>query len=486
MTISTELLQSADTTPQIIIPTPQQVQRELFRRRKIEDPVLWSYSQLDCFLWSKQRHVIRSVRDNKRTSVRSCHASGKSRLGAIAVLWFLRRFPPGDAFVITTAPTFRQVRIILWREIGHLFPKSGITGKISQTELKIRHQNKEHIVAIGQKPDDADDSAFQGLHSKNVLIILDEASGVAKVIWDAAESIISGGHGRILAIGNPTRAGSEFHKTFKPRSGYNNIHISAFDTPNFTDEEVPQELRNVLVNREYQERMLERWGEDGNEYKARVLGVFPDSNEFGFFSDALVEAAKERTLDPTDDFPVLGCDIGAGGDPTVICLRRGPVARIIKVSYEPDAEKTGKLIVDLIDKYNAHAVIDSIGPGAPAWAVAKNLRSSKVSECKYSQDAKDPENYHNLKAELFSGVRDRLVEGNIDLDKYDDELSDEMSFIEARTDPLGRILIEPKEQIRRRLKRSTDRLDALVYSFAYRPAHGVPIVVGRRDGPRYN
>jgi len=463
----------------------EDIEREIQRRQQVDDPVLWCYHQLGIFAWSKQREILRSVRDNRRTSVRSCHASGKSLNAAAATLWWIASHPPNSAFVLTTAPTNQQVRTILWREIGILFNKSGIDGEANQTELKIRADNRLHIVAIGRKPGDLNENAFQGIHGQYVLIIIDEAAGVPKNIWDAAESIISGGHGRILAIGNPVTAGTEFHKTFRPNSGYNNIHISAFDTPNFTGERVPELLNKVLIQKEWQERMLVRWGEDSPEYKSRVLGEFPDRNQFGFFPENKIEEARQRDLEP-DGPPILGCDIGAGGDPNVFCLRRGPHVRIVESNYEPDTEKTGHHIAELIDKYNCIAIVDHVGVGNMAYSTAKVLRPERVFGCDFSSEARDPENYHNRKAELYTALRDRFIEDNIDIDERDNDLLDEMLIIEARTDTNSRVQIEHKDQIRRRLKRSTDRLDALVLTFGYVIPHGIPIMVGLREGPRFS
>ena len=118
--------------------------------------------------------------------------------------------------------------------------------------------------------------------------------------------------------------------------------------------------------------------------------------------------------------------------------------------------------------------------------MAKHLCPGKVFGCDVSEEANDPENYHNRKAELYSALRDRLNEGNIDLDEYDNDLNEDMLIIEAKTDTNGRIQIEHKDQIRRRLGRSTDRLDALVLTLGYKIPHGVPIMVGLREGPRYS
>ena len=478
--------------PRVQIPSLEDIQAEIRRRSIIDDPVLWAKEKLDTHLWSKQREILRAITKFPRVSVRSCHASGKSRLAATAVLYWLNKYPGKKSFVITTASRGAQVKAVLWREIGHLFHMSGIRGKCLTTEIKCNWDGKDHLVAFGRKPADLDDTAFQGLHAEHVLIVIDEASGVPKLIWDAAESIVSGGDGAILAIGNPTKAGTDFHKTFRKKSGYHNFHISAAMTPNFTDEEVPAIVRKVLVQKDWVKRMKVKWGVDSPVYGARVDGNFPESNEFGFYSDASIEIAQEANLDPDHRLPIIGVDVGKGGDPTVFGLRLGPWFRIIEVSYDPDTRKIGKRIVQLIDKYTekygvkAHAVIDSVGVGEKAFQIANLHRPSQAHPCDFGGKAHDIENYHNRKAELYDAVRERLTEGTLDIDPDDEDLYDEMTVIDALTDVAGRIKVKDKDQVRRELGRSTDRLDTLTLTFGKEDTYGMPISIGSRSDVKYN
>ena len=84
------------------------------------DPVLWAANEARVHLWSKQREVIESVRDNRRTAVHSCHNVGKTFTAAVTAAWWIASHPPGEAFVLSTAPTAPQVKALLWREIGRL------------------------------------------------------------------------------------------------------------------------------------------------------------------------------------------------------------------------------------------------------------------------------------------------------------------------------------------------------------------------------
>jgi hypothetical protein len=135
------------------------------------DPELWVSERLQQAVWSKQRDILLSVRDHRRTAVHSCHGIGKSHVAALAISWWLDAHPPGEAFVVTTAPTTAQVRAILWRYVRRFHKSVGLPGRVNQTEWLI----DEEIVAYGRKPADQDESAFQGIHARYVLVVIDEA-----------------------------------------------------------------------------------------------------------------------------------------------------------------------------------------------------------------------------------------------------------------------------------------------------------------------
>jgi hypothetical protein len=125
------------------------------------DPVVWVQGRLDQVVWSKQADIMRAVRDNRRTAIRSGHGVGKSHVASLLACWWLDTHKAGEAFVVTTAPTYSQVRAILWRYIRRHHKAAGLPGRVNQTEWLI----DDELVAIGRKPADHDEAAFQGIHA---------------------------------------------------------------------------------------------------------------------------------------------------------------------------------------------------------------------------------------------------------------------------------------------------------------------------------
>jgi hypothetical protein len=193
------------------------------------DPALWAREKLGEHLWSKQVEIAESVRDNRLTAVQSCHGTGKSFVSSRLTAWWLDIHPPGEARVVTTAPTGDQVKAILWSEINGAFSKATargnpFIGRINETEWKLG----KRLIAFGRKPSDYNPHAFQGIHAKYVLVLIDEACGVNKQFWTAAQAIATGEHCRILAVGNPDDPGSYFARACS-NGRWNTIRISAFD-----------------------------------------------------------------------------------------------------------------------------------------------------------------------------------------------------------------------------------------------------------------
>ena len=440
------------------------------------DPVGWVAGRLRQTVWSKQAEIMESVRDHRRTAVRSCHGVGKSWVAALIAGWWLDVHPPGEAFVVTTAPTFPQVRAILWRYIRRVHKAGDLIGRVNQTEWHIDGE----LAAFGRKPADHDESAFQGIHARYVLVIVDEACGVPEQLWIAADSLTTNPDCRILAIGNPDNPASHFRKVCVAGSGWHTIGISAFGSPNFTDEPVPATVARVLISREWAQEKLHDWGEDNPIYRSKVKGEFSADapNQVVRQSDiAACRISPDAPYQPNDLLPVeLGVDVGGGSDETVIRERRGRVAGREWRKLTDRPEVIAPFVLAAIRETGATSVkIDSIGVGFGAVGELRNmaaegLHTARIVPVNVGAASSKPRVYCNLRAEIWWEIGRGLSADRVagwDLSSMGNADATVAQLVEPRyeLDAKGRIVVEKKEDVIKRLGRSPDNADALLLAY---------------------
>lgn len=448
------------------------------QQRWQHDPAAWVRERLGGFAWSKQREILTSVHDHRRTAVRSGHGVGKSHTAALVACWWLDTHPAGTAFVVSTAPTFPQVRAILWRYIRRLHTAASLPGRVNQTEWFIDGE----LVGFGRKPADTDESGFQGIHERFVLVLLDEACGIPEQLWVAADALTTNADCRMLAIGNPDNPASHFRKVCAPGSSWHTIGISAFDSPNLSGEQVPRKIALSLVSREWVQEKLEEWGEDNPLYRSKVLGEFSADHPTQVVrqSDVAVCRIPPETPPAEEDLvPVeLGVDVGGGGDETVIRERRGRVAGREWKARTDRPEKIAPMVLHAIKESGATAVkVDSIGIGFGVIGELRNmggegLHRAHIAAVNVAEKPREPDKYFNLRAELWWEIGRLLSERRgWDLSGMANADATVAQLLEPRwaPDAQGRIRVEPKAEVITRLGRSPDNADALLLAFYVGP-----------------
>lgn len=496
------------------------------------DPGLWGTERLGEFYWSKQVEILRSLVTHRYTAVKSCHDSGKSFIAARAAAKWLDEHEPGEAFVVSTAPTSAQVSAILWREIGRAHKKGAFQGTITTAGYPQWKIDGE-LVGYGRKPADYSQSAFQGIHARYVLVIVDEACGVDANLFTAVDALVTNANARVLAIGNPDDPTSHFASICKPGSGWHVISIDGLRTPNFTQSEVefldcpqcrlhdspdnlltrlyreealqysseyvPESLRDMLLSPLWVEERLHRWvGNPSPDqtiselavlsplFLSKVRGIFPDSNAQGLIPLGWVEAAMARFREwraegsPRDTTLVqrhiLGCDIAdQGEDSTVVAFREGSIVTDIRTYRNSDImETTGYVKASMSSRPGSLAIVDSIGVGA---GVLSRLREQKIraigfvasGSAKGLTDRTGEFRFSNLRAAAWWRLRELLdpsQPGGSQVLLPDDEiLKADLTCPHWRVLSGGSIQVESKDDIRKRLGRSTDKGDAVVMCY---------------------
>lgn len=449
----------------------------------LRDPVGWATDRLGEFLWSKQREIAASTRDHRYTAVQSCHDVGKSFLSARLAVWWIDVHPPGEAFVVTTAPTDPQVKAILWREIGRAHRRATergepLPGRVTQdAQWKLPLGGPDELVAYGRKPSDYEPTAFQGIHARYVLIIIDEACGVPRALFDAVDSLATNEDARVLAIGNPDDPASHFATVCKPGSGWNTLRISAFDSPNFTDEPVPETLQPLLISRTWVEERRKRWTEKSPLWQSKVLGLFPAVSTQGLVEPGWVLAAQHRTLERGHP-RTLGVDVARyGPDRTVVYLREGPVFRKRAEAAKGATTETAGLVRVIIAEESPagplESRIDEVGVGAGVydqlWEAGERVVGLNGGSAPY-----DRERFVNARAEWYWGLRQRFEDADVDLDPDDDDLASQLQQIRWRLNSRGQIVIESKDEMQKRGLPSPDHADAAMMASANTGWEGPP------------
>ena len=458
------------------------------------DPEVFVTEHLHEVMWSKQREVLRAVRDHRRVAVPSSHDVGKSWLASRAVAWWLSGGDLGESFAVTTAPTASQVRAILWREIARAYRQGKLPGRINQTEWFMRPDglryrspsDGEELVAYGRKPSDYDESAFQGIHARRVLVVIDEACGVPLDLWTAADTLISGGDSKILAIGNPDDPHSEFARICRPNSGWHVIHIDGLESPNFTSEHehLPKNLLAQLLSPEWVGEKRAEWGEQSPLFVSKVRGQFPEDTEDTVVLLSWVRKCQlpkdyddledaQEGQEAAHDKPVeLGVDVGAGGDETVIRERRGMKAGRTWRKKTPDWAEAMGLVMNAIRETGATRVkVDVIGIG---WGVVGGLQekarqgehTAEIIGVSVAEKAQSPTRFPKLRDEIWWEVgRELSRTGEWDLSEVDDTTISQLVAPTYSLDSSGRISVEKKDELRSRIGRSPDDADALLLAF---------------------
>lgn len=447
------------------------------QERFLTDPVAWAKERAKIELWSRQQMAIESVRDHPETAVHSCHNTGKSFNAAVTCCWWLDVHPPGTAFVVTTAPTGPQVKAILWREIGRIHKAAGLPGRTNLTEWYMAGE----LVAYGRKPSEHDPTGFQGIHAEFVLVVLDEACGIPKALWDAASSLTSNDGSRTLAIGNPDDPHSEFAKVCAAGSDWNVIHIGWEHTPNATEELVNPKARKSLISEKWVKSRARRWGKKSALYTSKVLGLFPTDSESGVVPWSWAIGCRYLQL-PVDGARIAGLDIGGGGDRTVLRERVGYRAGREKIWDDSDPmELCGKIAAALEEWGIERVVVDVIGIG---WGVAGRLKelsrrhNRSIDDTTHgaevvgfnaseSPTVKNKKRFQNRRAELHWEVGRELSRLKLwDLEEVDDDVMAELTEAQyVIVDSHGKVRIEKKDEITKRLGASPDRADALLMAY---------------------
>lgn len=410
----------------------------------------------------EQREVLDAVsRGERRISIRSGHGVGKTTVLAWLIVWTLCvKFPQKT---VCTAPTSGQLFDALAAEtatwIKKLPPSLQQLFEIKTDEITLVAAPEESFVAFKTSRPETPE-ALAGIHSPGfVLLIADEASGIAESVFEAASGSMSGANACTILAGNPVRTSGLFFDTHTLlKHMWRTIVISC--------------VGHRRISPDFIEDMKQRYGEDSNAYRVRVLGEFPKADADAVIPYDLMEASLKRDVRPMLVRAVWGVDVAGGGkDRATLAKRRGNVL-IEKVREWKDLE-TMQLVGRIKEQWDMTSpserpeeiLVDSIGLGA---GVAERLREINLPArgINVSESPSMKERFTNLKTELWWACREWFVSRDCNL-ADDTELGRELTVVWfAPPTSQGKTRVEAKDETKKRLKRSPDLADAFVLTFA--------------------
>lgn len=464
--------------------------RNLYRR----DFQAWKADVLGYRTYKKMEGIFNEALfgDKNRTVIKSSNGTSKSFEVASAVLWVGSVHEPGEAVSIVSAPSLTQVEKVIFKYMktgksraesrGHLLP-----GWMNESlEWKYATGQGNIDLAFGRKPAAGQEvSTFQGIRSEEGLtfVFFDEAGGMSKNMYTAAEAVLTGAYARFIGIGNPDHADGEFAAIYKDDKKYeadwNRFTLSSFDLPTFTGETVyeddPVMERRMLASLtqvSWVEHKKRAWGENDARYLAKVLGEFPKDGGSGFFSQSAIDKAYDTTIeDDASAAAIGGADIARfGQDESVFAVNRGGRVRVVDTWGKTDTVESARRIHRLAHEENVQEVrLDSTGVGGGVYDMLENL--DEFQNKRYTligvdngTASPDKSQWLNMRAYAHDSLRSQMVAGEIDLDYDDEQLRDELSIITYKFTTRGGVQITPKADMKTEMGGSPDRTDAVILS----------------------
>lgn len=455
-----------------------------------ENPVAWvhdfiQYREDEDGLTDYQEEALGRLVTERRVAVRAPRGGGKTAPAAKTILWFANTFDGEDWKVVTTAGAWRQLIKFLWPEI-HKWARRLDWEKLGRKpytqyelqNLSLKLGTGEAFAVASDNPD-----LIEGAHAEYLLTIVDEAKAVPAKSWDAIEGYFSDpGFKLCLAQSVPGEAAGRFYDIHSRAPGYEDwfpIHVT-------TD----QAINAGRVTNEWVEARRKQWGEDSPLYRTYVKAEFAGAED-GAIPLSWVEAAMNRWEDhPKGPLQQLSADVAdTGEDQTVIARLYG--RKVAALEYHDERGAVGEGIQATVGhvwkalgygKSSRVVVVDSIGVGAGVVGQLREkiteaesgarVEAFNASESTRARDTSGELGFVNKRTAAWWNLRELLHPDNPDpiaLPPDDRLLGDLTSPKWLPVTSAGKLRLEPKDDIRKRIGRSPDSGDAVVMLFWKEP-----------------
>lgn len=448
--------------------------------------------------WQKQHEIAEAIARHKTVIVPTGNSVGKSYCAAGIVLWWLYTRP--GSLVVATAPSQTLLGTVLFKEIrrAKAMSREPLPGAVTESpnaspQTLLVDSTGWGVLGIATRGVER----LSGQHNPELLIVVDEASGIEDDIWEALDSQNAQ---KMVVFGNPLRAEGRFRDlsaraereksdpTIPDLDRIHEIRIPSTDSPDIHLARSPR----GLADKGFIEASRRQYGDNGLWWRTHILALFPEIS-----SDVLIPEAwldwctrpEHRSgvspTDPRGGRKRIACDLGegVGRDRTVVLVRDDLGILEVSASRTDGLAEAAKLISGLAIKWHVeHGSITYDKSG-----IGKNLHNHlaryAVSDAKGyagSGRPRDHGSFTNLRTEAAWKLRNRLDPNwcpdprfpgvrqppfHIPCGPWWPQLREELKTLSY--DLVGKqTRLIPKEEHCERLGRSPDLGDALMQSFA--------------------
>ena len=415
------------------------------------------------------------VQNGKWTAVEGGTGTSKTFTAACIALWFLRCFK--NSVVVTTAPKQQQLELHIWKEISKLKPRIN-WGQLGTLKLRMKEDSDEWLMigfVAGVRASEQEMSATkaQGFHAEHMLIIFEETPGISQAILNAFMNTSVAPHNVILALGNPDHQLDTLHK-FSKLPNVEAIRLSGYDVPNVVIGD-PSFIPGGQTREGLQRMESIYHGKDSPLYLSRARGISPEQSTDSLIRLEWIREAQKRER-PKDGTPALGADVAnsLGGDEAAIAFGYGGVLTEMESASCPNANRFGESLWMRMkqNKINPEFVgVDGVGVGAGAVNELKRLgvfvydiQSGSAAIELMKNGVQLSETFNNLRSQMWWQARMDFQDERSDLSIMvdDDELVADLISPKYKIEG-GKIKVESKDEIKKRLGRSPNKGDAFVY-----------------------
>lgn len=407
--------------------------------------------------------------DPIRMAVASGHGIGKSTLTAVLFWWVICTRPFSKIRV--TANTYTQLEITTWAEILKWGKLCRFRDWFEPTGGKVYHkEHKEQWFGIPITCAEENSEAFAGQHNRtsSSVFLFDESSLIADVIWDVADNGLTDGEPMWFAFGNPTRNTGKFYEAgwgaWQHRWNFRSIDSRDCKFP----------------NHQLHDEWISDHGIESDYVKTRIRGLPPAQSEAQLISRDVIEGAQKRSVSVLDDEPlVCGVDVPDGGSGWfVVRFRRGLDSRTgprvpapiriagSRIDRSTMIAKLAKVLETRDPDAQVSAMFIDSGFGAAICERLKALHFDGVHEISFGGKSPDSR-YFNMRAYMWAKeMKDWLEKGAIDPE--DKVLAAQLGApgFHFRVGGDGSLIVESKDDMKKRRIASPDDGDALALTFA--------------------